>query len=428
MDLYFEQESGRDRNNIIDINGDIEYQELIGFGGAFTEAAAVTFYKMSKEKQAEIMTAYFSATDGNGYSFCRTHMNSCDFSTGNYSCDDVADDVDLKHFTIERDKKKIIPMIKEAMKQADLKLFLSPWSPPSWMKSNGRMNGGGKLLPRYEKVWADFYARFIESYAAEGIPFWGLTVQNEPAATQTWDSCVYTAQEEMDFVKNFLSPCLIQNGLGDVKIMIWDHNKDRIYDRVKDAYSDPETAKLIWGAGFHWYTGDHFEALSAVHEKWPEKHLVFTEGCKENGPSFGEWGIGERYAHEIIGDLNHFTCAWCDWNLLLDTEGGPNHVSNFCDSPLIADWEHDLVIYEASYWYIGHFSRFLKPGCVRIHYSKATDQLECTVFKNADHSIALVVMNQKDIDQNAALRYRGKVCEVQIPRHSIITCVFDEEA
>jgi glucosylceramidase len=425
-DGAFTAESGKERKNIINVYSDIEYQKFMGFGGAFTESAADTFYKMQPEKQTEILKAYFDKDSGNGYTFCRTHMNSCDFSINNYSCDDMADDVTLEHFNIERDLKQLIPMIKAAMKFGEFKLFLSPWSPPSWMKSNGRMNEGGKLLARYKKVWADFYAKFIKSYSAEGIKFWGLTVQNEPMATQTWDSCVYSANEEVDFVKNYLSPSLISNGLNDIKIMIWDHNKDKLYDRVKTAFSDPEASKLIWGAGFHWYSGDHFEAIEAVHKKWPDKNLVFTEGCKENGPSFGEWDVGERYAHEIIGDLNNYTCAWCDWNLFLDMEGGPNHVSNFCDAPLIADAEHNHVIYEASYWYIGHFSRFIKPNSVRICYTKSTDKLELTAFKNDDKLIALVVMNKNDFSQDFTLRYKDNVCDLQIPQHSILTCVFDE--
>jgi glucosylceramidase len=412
--------------NAINIYSDVEYQKFIGFGGAFTESAADTYYKLNSEKQKEIMQAYFDKENGNGYTFCRTHMNSCDFSLGNYSCDDVPGDVSLSAFNIERDKKQLIPMIKTALKYGDLQLFFSPWSPPAWMKTTGEMNRGGKLLPEYRQVWADFYSKFVTFYKEQGIEFWGLSVQNEPMNAPPWDACLYTADEEADFVKDYLAPTFKKDGLDYLKIIIWDHNKERLYDRVKNAFSDKETSDLIWGAGFHWYAGDHFEALEAVHKKWPDKYLMYTEGCKEGGPANGDWSIGERYGHEIMGDLNNYTSAWCDWNLILNKDGGPNHVNNLCDAPILADCESGNLLYEASYWYIGHFSRFIKPGSIRIGYSKFSDGLECTAFKNADGTVAVVVMNKSDIAQRFALRYEDKQCSTTCLPHSIMTLTFSE--
>lgn len=422
-DGVFQPDTGREQN-IINVYDEITYQEFLGFGGAFTESAADTFYRLGPFDRKQMLDACFDRADGNGYSFCRTHMNSCDFSLENYACDDVPDDTALARFSIRRDLRQRIPMIREAMEYGSLKLFFSPWSPPAWMKSNGSMNNGGALLPQYRAVWAQYYVKFIQAYRENGIPFWGLTVQNEPKATQTWDSCVFTAQEEAEFVRDYLGPALRENGLADVRIMIWDHNKERLVDRVRGAFSDPGVSRWIWGAGFHWYSGDHFEELEAVHHQWPDKHLVFTEGCVEKGPDQGNWDTGERYGHEIIGDLNHYACAWCDWNLLLNIQGGPNHVENYCDAPIIADTERDRLIYETSYWYIGHFSRFIKPGSFRICSTKFTDRLECTAFKNPDGTIALVVMNRTDREQDFALRWREKLCDFQMPAHSIMTAVF----
>ena len=176
------------------------YQTITGFGGSFTEAAAYTLSRMSPDKRTEAIKAYFDPKDGIGYTLCRTHINSCDFSLSNYAYTEVDGDTELKHFDISRDKRWLIPMIKDAMKVpgADFKLFSSPWSPPAWMKTNGRMNFGGQLKPQYRDTWARYYARYITEYAKQGIRIWGLTVQNEPAATQTWDSCIYSAQEERD--------------------------------------------------------------------------------------------------------------------------------------------------------------------------------------------------------------------------------------
>jgi glucosylceramidase len=209
------------------------FQTIEGFGGAFTEAAASNFYKMSAKKQKEILKAYFDPNEGIGYTLCRTHMNSCDFSSGNYACDTVNGDVDFKYFTLENEKKTVIPFIKEAMSLigSDFKLFISPWSPPKWMKTNDNMLRGGKLKPEYRLAWAAYYCKFIKELQKDSIPVWGLTVQNEPAAVQSWESCIYSAAEERDFVRDYLGPELHKQGLADVKLMIWDHNRDLLFNK-----------------------------------------------------------------------------------------------------------------------------------------------------------------------------------------------------
>ncbi len=186
------------------------FQTIEGFGGAFTEAAAHTYYKMSPEIRTEILNAYFDPSVGNGYNLCRTHINSCDFSLGNYAYTEVPGDVELKYFSIDHDRHQLIPMIKEAARKIgpSFKLLASPWSPPAWMKTNGQMNHGGKLKPEYRQAWANYLVRYIQEYEQEGLPIWGLTVQNEPLATQVWDSCIYTGEEERDFVRDFLGPAL----------------------------------------------------------------------------------------------------------------------------------------------------------------------------------------------------------------------------
>lgn len=424
--LYFQPDVNEVEMHVINVYDDVEYQEILGFGGAFTEAAASTFYKMSPERRSEILNAYFNPKTGLGYTFCRTHINSCDFSLGNYAYVETPGDVALETFSIDRDKQALVPFIKEAInvEGSDFKLFASPWSPPAWMKTNGEMNHGGKLKPEYYDAWARYFAKYIKAYAHEGINVWAVTVQNEAKAVQRWDSCIYTAWEEKEFVKNHLGPVLEKEGLGHVKIMIWDHNKERIYERAKTAFEDPDASKYIWGVGFHWYSGDHFEALDAVNRRWPEKKLVFTEGCKELGVSLGDWSIGERYGHEIIGDMNHHACAWTDWNLILNEYGGPNHVENYCDAPIIANTKDDTVNYEISYYYIGHFSKFVRPGSIRIASTSFTGKLETTAFKTPDQKKVLVVMNPTDEAIRFNLRYREMLSEVESPSHSIMTLVF----
>jgi glucosylceramidase len=407
------------------------YQVMAGFGGAFTEAAAVTFYKMDAAARAAILKAYFDPQEGIGYSLCRTHINSCDFSLGNYAYDPTPGDVDLNHFSIEHDLQALIPLIRAAQQTAGapLKLFASPWSPPAWMKSNQEMNHGGKLLPEYNRVWARYYVRFIQAYAREGLPIWGLTVQNEPEASQTWDSCVYSAEEERDFVRDYLGPELAAANLGSVRLMVHDHNRDHVFKRAKVIYDDPRAARFVWGAGFHWYVGDNFENVQRLHDAYPDKHLMFTEGCQEGGPHLGEWALGERYGRSMINDLNRWTEGWVDWNLLLDERGGPNHVGNFCSAPIIADTRVGTlsgVHFQSSFAYIGQFSRYIRPGAERILCAPTQDELESTAFRNEDGQIVVVVMNRTDRELTFELVYAGQAALTSAPQHSITTYRFSE--
>ncbi len=415
-------------NQLINIYDDVQYQEIIGFGGAITEASAITAYKLGEANRNKILEAYFDADKGIGYNVVRTHISSCDFSLGNY--DYVQDgDEKLETFDISRDKDKIIPYIQGArdLVGQDFTFYASPWSPPPFMKTNGKKNNGGQLKPEFRDAWARYYLKFVEAYEAEGIPVWGLTVQNEAKAVQPWDSCIYSAEEEKDFVRDYLGPKLWEAGRKDIRLMIWDHNKERVYDRAKVAYEDAEASPYIWGIGFHWYSGDHFDALSVTHDRYPNKGLIFTEGCHEGGVQLGSWKSGERYAHDIIGNLNNWMQAWTDWNIVLDEIGGPNHVENFCDAPIIADTKNDSLTFQSSYYYIGHFSKYIRPGAVRVGSSKYTEQLATTAFKNTDGTIAVVVLNRTDAEVPYILRNRDQVAETTIPAHSIQTLLFPAE-
>lgn len=412
-------------NGFLKVYPEVEYQTIEGFGGAFTEAVTTTLNKLDSNLQRQVLESYFDPEKGLGYNLCRTHINSCDFSIENYSY--VQDnDESLSTFDISRDKKSLIPVIQEARSIAgdSLRLFATPWSPPGWMKTNGMMNFGGTLLPEYRRTWAEYIAKYLHEYSREGVQIWGLTVQNEPDAVQTWDSCTFTAEGETEFVRDYLAPTLSEEGFGDVKIIIWDHNKDSLYARSKVSFSDAEASKYIWGAGFHWYSGDHFGDLDAVHHTFPDKKLLFTEGCIEGGVQLGDWEIGERYGHHMIGDLNHWTNGWVDWNILLDEMGGPNHVGNYCDAPIIADTQAQRLHFQSSYYYIGHIVKFVRPGAVRIGCSVHTDDLECVAFKNVDGSLVLVVMNRTD----KVIPYRlslepEKLSKVASLPHSIQTIV-----
>ncbi|WLR43930.1 glycoside hydrolase family 30 protein [Bacillus carboniphilus] len=416
------KETSSEKQVDIEIDSNETYQEILGFGGAFTEAAAYTLSQMSEDKRKEAIESYFDQENGLGYSIGRVHIHSCDFALGNYTY--VEDgDVELNTFDISRDHKWVIPMIKDAMKVkgGTIPLLASPWSPPAWMKTNKEMNNGGQLLPEYRDVWAKYYTKFIKAYREQELDIWGVSVQNEPAAVQVWDSCVYTAEGERDFVKNHLGPVMHKEGLEDINIVIWDHNRDLIVERASTVLEDSEAAKYVWGTGLHWYVSEEFEKVGEVHRRFPDKHLLFTEGCQEGSVHLGQWITGERYGRNIIGDLNNWVEGYLDWNLVLNEEGGPNHVGNLCDSPIIADTKTNELHYNSSFYYIGHFSKFIRPGAVRIKLTNTNEKLTPTAFKNKDGSIVMVVMNETDEQVSFSMKLENGVCEASLPAHSIAT-------
>ncbi len=415
------------------VDPDKRFQSFLGIGGAITDATAETYAKLSKETQKEFLNAYYDRDKGIGYSLARTSINSSDFSSNSYTY--VKDnDAALKSFSVAHDEKYRIPLIKQAIAAAGnkLPLFVSPWSPPAWMKTNNSMLKGGKLKPEFRQSWADYYVKFIKTYEHKGIPVWGLSVQNEPMATQTWESCIFTAEEERDFIKEYLGPTLHKNGLDDKNLIAWDHNRDQVFQRASVILSDPEAAKYVWGIGFHWYetwTGSamQFDNVKMVHEAFPKTNLILTEASIEkfNPDSLQSWALGERYGNSIINDFNSGATGWTDWNMLLDEHGGPNHVGNYCYAPVHADSKTGKLIYTNSYYYLGQLSKFIVPGAQRVATSSNRDKLISTSFLNPDGQLVIVVMNKSDDRLSFNLWIKGKAAETTSLPHSISTYVIN---
>lgn len=423
-----EAKTVQDCMHVVNVYPDVTYQTIRGFGGAFTESAAHNYKGMSGEKKQELIKAYFGQ-EGLRYNLGRIHMNSCDFALGNYTYVEEGDD-ELATFSIAHDEAEIIPMIKDAQdecrKSADrggMEFLVSPWSPPAFMKTNGEMNHGGKLKEEYYAAWAAYFVKFIKAYHKAGIPIRFLTVQNEPMAVQTWDSCIYTSQEEAFFVRKYLGPALEQAGLSDIGIYVWDHNKEEAYQRFKETIADEETRSYVSGAAVHWYTGDHFEAVEMIRKQYPDKEVFFTEGCVEYSrfADSGETEKAEMYAHDILGNLNAGISASFDWNLFLDTEGGPNHVGNFCAAPILCNTADDTYEKRLSYYYIGHFSRYIEPGAVRIGTTRYCEGVEATAFLNPNGERALILMNKTDKKIPVTVREAGCGIETVLEPHSIHT-------
>lgn len=420
-------------NHIIAVNTNEKGQIHMGFGGSFTESAASTFYEMDETLQDKFMQAYFDKDKGLGYVLGRTHINSCDFSLENYTYVKEGD-LTLDTFDLSREDKWVIPMIKkaEAVSGHALKLLASPWSPPAYMKDTNDMNYAGKLLTEWADTWANYYVKYIEHMKLRNINIWGVSVQNEPQAAQVWDSCTYSPAEERDFVKNHLGPALHKNGMADKALLICDHNRDIVVDHAAAVLSDPEAAKYVWGTGNHWYVSEAFENLSVVHHMYPDKHLLFTEGCVEltnmtcdtTGKKgyIGSWKNGETYGRNIIGDFNNWSEGWIDWNLLLNEEGGPNHVFNFCEAPIMYDRKGKKMMINPSYYYIGHFSRYIEVGAQRVKTVTNGEGIHAVTYMNPEGKIIVVVQNEGFI-QTMALVIDGKGTNITLPDHSITTYI-----
>lgn len=417
--------------NSVFVNPGKQFQSVLGIGGAITDSSAEVFAKLSPEKQAQFLRAYYDKEQGIGYSLLRTTIHSSDFSSASYTYIKEGDRK-LSSFSIDHDRKYRIPMIKRAIAAAGGKIttYASPWSAPAFMKSNNNMLRGGALLPEYNDAWAQYFTKFIAAYEKEGIPLWGITVQNEPMATQTWESMLYTAEQERDFLKNHLGPTMHKAGYADKKIVVWDHNRDMMAYRAKVIFDDPEASRYAWGMGFHWYEtwagfDPMFENVAEVAKAYPDKPLMLTEASVEkfDASRYQYWPNAERYGSNMINDFNNGAVAWTDWNILLDENGGPNHVGNFCFSPIHADTRTGELIYTPSYYYIGHFSRFIKPDARRLGTVTSRSVLIATSFVNPDKRMATVVMNPTDKELKYNYYVGTASAEVTIPAHAIQTLV-----
>lgn len=421
-----ERETEREKN-LINLYPQVGYQTIDGFGGAFTDAAGYVFSLMSPENRQRLLNDYFSA-DGLRYTLGRTSVDSCDFSLETYAACDKEGDTALESFDMRRAQKYVLPLLLSANETAGqpIRMMLTPWSPPAWMKTNRSRLGGGELRPECCGAWAEYICRYIEECRQAGMDVRMLSSQNEPKARQTWDSCLFSGAQEKQFILHHLYPALKRHGLDFIELMIWDHNKERAYDRACETMSDPETEKIVAGVAVHWYSGDHFEALDMITRRFPDKKIVFSEACVEYGVYADRTPLSNArmYAHEIIGDLNHGLTGFLDWNLLLDENGGPNHMRNYCDAPMMYDTHTGALTRNLSYHYIGHFSRYIRPGAVRVGLSRFDQRIEAAAVRNPDGSLCAVVMNPTDAAIPVFLRAGKRVWPVTQEANSISTCVF----
>ncbi|MEO5714112.1 MAG: glycoside hydrolase family 30 protein [Luteolibacter sp.] len=439
----------------------VSHQTLIGIGGAMTESSAQALSELSKKQSEAVLRAYFSK-EGSRFSLTRTHIGSCDFSVTNYSYDPVPGDVKLEQFSIEPDRKYLLPMIKQAqaVPGADFKILASPWTAPPWMKTSGKWNGGS-LKPEHYQTFSDYIARYIADYKKEGVPIWGITPENEPLGNGgQWESMEFTAAQMRDFIGQNLGPTLATAAPGTT-IWAYDQNRDKnLVEWADTILADKKAASYVTGLAVHWYQSTRDigpEIVASVSKAHPEKPMLHTEGCidamgddepigsrleddwywRQDSTDWGYvWAPAEdrkdhpkyrpfyRYAGDLIGGFNAGFVGWIDWNMVLDTRGGPNHARNFCGAPVLVDAGHDRVFYTPLFYAISHFSKFIRPGAQRIGLTGANADLVATAFRNPDGSVVAVAFNLLESDKTYTIRFGGlPETRISIPGQALQTVV-----
>jgi glucosylceramidase len=402
-------------------------QRISGFGGAMTESSAYLLSQLSEEKRQAVIDAYFGP-NGAAYSLLRLPIASCDFSLESYTY--AADaEAGLADFSIERDRRWLLPRLHEALaaSQDGVQIMASPWTAPPWMKDNAAYFGGS-LLPEHYDTFAQYLVRYLDAYAAEGIPIWSITPLNEPLGNGAkWESMHFTPESMATFLTEHLGPTL-EASAHDPKVFIFDQNRSEVGEWAEILH-DPEVAAVADGIAVHWYSSTvdvYPEVLDHLAEEFPNYPVIHSEGCidvlgddepagvwleddwywREEATDWGyHWAPEEqkedhpayrpfyRYVQDMLVGLQHGMIGWIDWNIVLDFHGGPNHARNFCGAPVLVDPANDTVYYTPLYYAMAHFSRFVRPGAEVIGLEGVPAPALGVAAQNPDGTTAVILFN-----------------------------------
>ena len=401
--------------NILNVFPEIEKHKVYGFGGALTHASGEVLNSLDKDKAKEVVSLYYNES---GFSYVRIPIDSSDFASFTFEAAGSEEEIRNDEFSFKEEEEYIFPWLDEIerIKGERVKILLSPWSPPAFMKSSRSRLKGGKLLPSFYSLWAEYMARYAKEYIKRGYDVWALTIQNEPNAIQTWDSCVYTSGEEAKIFK-LLRESLDKECLEDISILFWDHNKERMISRLSD-FTEKEK---VDGMAVHGYMGDHFDALDIYRKIYPDKRLVLSEFCMGYKDRDNKKKQLKTYFHEIAGDIAHGVDTVIDWNLILDEEGGPNHVGNYCIAPVMKEG----VGYETNgcFTAISALSREIWPSSTVIATSVYDSSIDNVALKRVDGSVCVEFLAK---DRKTNVRVGGKVFQVESRKDDLTVLVIEE--
>jgi glucosylceramidase len=401
----------------IQLNPDLKFQEILGFGGALTDATCYMFNQLAPPVREQLFHEMFHPSEM-GLNVNRVCVGSSDYSRKVYSFDDGEPDPQLTRFSIEHDREYILPMLRQA-RQANREMFLfsSPWSPPGWMKFNGSMLGGS-MRSYYFAVYAQYYLKFLQAYAAEGAPLQALTTQNEVDTDQDgkMPACLWPQEYEIQFLRDHLGPLLESTGT-PTKIWILDHNYN-LWGRVMDSLEDEKLQKYVNGVAWHGYVGTP-DMMSRVHDAFPEVEMHWTEG----GPSYKEpdyltdWC---RWGCTFSGILRNWCSSITSWNLALDEQGRPNVGPFFCGGVVTINSQTKEITRSGQYWALAHYSRVVRRGARRFDSQSTAVDLHHVGLQNPDGSHVLVVSNAGAV-RTVRLQLENMAASVPLKAKSLTT-------
>ncbi|CAG9863886.1 unnamed protein product [Phyllotreta striolata] len=431
--------STENATNLINI-GKKTYQEILGFGGAFTDATGINIKSLSEDVQDKLIQAYFSE-NGLEYNIGRVPIGGTDFSLEGYSyCDTENDTADpqLTQFNLtSADHDYKIPFIIKALELTNnkLDLFGSAWIAPNWMKTiPGFLARDSFIKDEFYQAWADYFVKFLQAYKEQNIPFWGITTGNEPLTAygqKKIPSVAWNVELAKKWIKENLGPALRKSEFSDIKLMMLDDQRLLLPSAANELLDDKEVDKYVDGIAVHWYSDWIISTknLDDTNDNHPEKFLLATEAC--NGYMFndvliGNWDRGEAYAKSIIEDLNHWVTGWTDWNMALNVDGGPTFINNVVDSPIIVNAAANEFYKQPMYYALGHFSKFIPKGSLRLESSSFDDQVNVGAYRRPDGGTVVVVLNKDTEAKNATIRdaSNSKDIEIALSPKSITSLVF----
>ncbi|WP_223271633.1 glycoside hydrolase family 30 protein [Colwellia hornerae] len=504
QNLTFQQ--GTATGKVIVVRPDIKKQKIVGIGTSFTESSAFVLAHLTKDKRAEVMENIYGEKGAN-FSIARTHIGATDFAVhGRYSYAEVKDDTNLTSFSIAVDSDgfsaqhypgikdeqfDLLPMIKQAYAiknqqvDKDLKIVASAWTAPPWMKTiedyyvkptpeNNHQGTGGELKPQYVATYADYLIKYLDAYQQEGIELWALTPVNEPHGNSgQWESMHFTPKTQRSFIKDHLGPKLKASAHKDVKLLIYDQNRDEMEHWTDEILGDKATSEYVYGTAVHWYESSNQvneEVFDRVHEKFPEFSIIHTEGTIDDLGKDAPQGILDpvrfkesnwfknddfwwnenatdwaytatwapkpedhpiytpvhRYARNIIVSLDHWLEGWIDWNIVLDKQGGPNHVGNFCGAPIMIDTDTGEVYYTPIYYVLAQFSKTIRPGDTALQVNQQLDGLDkdalhASAAINDDGLVSVQLLNTTKAPINYSLQIGSQYAQVSIAANAIQT-------
>lgn len=424
------------------------YQEILGFGAAFTGAVAASLELLPDELQKTIYRDYYTRDRGIGFNMMRVPIGGCDFDFAPWAYNELPkNDAALSNFTklnpLDEQKVRQIHALVEASQNKEIKFLGAAWSPPRWMKSNNAWSGLSSLLPQYYATWAQYHLKFLQLMAASNISFWGISTGNEPQNGKfasifvRFMSLGWTAQEQGIWVNEHLGPLLASSEMRHIKLLVGDDQRFTLpwWPENMNKATNNSAMKYAAGIAVHWYWDKFVPAmlLDRTHAAFPNHFILTSEASigdkptEHHGPILGSWARADHYATYMTQNLNHWSVGWVDWNLILDEQGGPSYVSNFVDAPVIVNSTSYHELYKQPIFYvIGHFSKFIQPGCVRVESSVSRGSVLHVAFSCPDQTVTVVLYNKATsaIDVNHKNDVDGTSIKLSLMPKSINTLVY----